>query len=121
MSIMRKVLDSKFMDIVEVIGDTTVEIIKGMAEVTCEVATELFSHPLSESSNCSSSSKNNNTYEYWKNLDYSAQEYYFKSNEYLKDYIKNDYYSGDRELTAKHVQEISDKLGRDFTNINNRY
>ena len=35
--------------------------------------------------------------------------------------MKNDYYPNDRHLTAKHVQQIANKLNREFTNINNRY
>ena len=119
MSMFRKIMDSKFMDAIEVIGDTTVDILKGVAEVSCEVLTELFNNPISKDSN--SVIESNSTYEYWKNLDYGAQEYYFMNNEYLKEYVKNDYYAGDRELTAKHVAAIADKLGKDFTNINNRY
>ena len=46
---------------------------------------------------------------------------YLTEHQSLKEYAKNDYYSGDRELTAKHVAAIADKLGKDFTNINNRY
>jgi len=88
-------------------------ILSSVAEVMVEVATGLFANNNGET--------NNATYNYWKNLDYSAQEYYFKSNEYLKDYITNDYYPNDREMTAKHVQQIADRLNREFTNINNRY
>lgn len=65
--------------------------------------------------------KENKTYEYWKNLSYQEQEEYFKNNEYLKAYIKIDYYPNDRELTAKHVQEIADKLNKEFTNKYDRY
>jgi hypothetical protein len=89
-------------------------ILSNVAEVITEVAIGLFSGSNNEESN-------NETYNYWINLDYSAQEYYFNNNEYLKDYIKNDYYPNSIELTAKHVQEIANKLGREFTNINNRY
>lgn len=88
-------------------------ILSSVAEVIVEVATGLFANNNEETSN--------ETYNYWKDLDYSAQEYYFKSNEYLKDYIANDYYPNDREMTAKHVQQIADRLNREFTNINNRY
>ena len=62
-----------------------------------------------------------NTYEYWKDLSYEEQFTYFSTNEYLKDYMQNDYYSTNRELTARHVQAIANKLNREFTNINNRY
>lgn len=61
------------------------------------------------------------TYDYWMGLDYKEQFEYFSSNEYLKDYMKNDYYSTNRELTARHVQAIADKLNREFTNKYNRY
>ena len=62
-----------------------------------------------------------NTYEYWKDLSYEEQFTYFSTNEYLKDYMQNDYYSTDRELTARHVQDIANKLNRQFTNKYNRY
>lgn len=61
------------------------------------------------------------TYDYWKDLTYEEQFFYFANNEYLKDYIQKDYYSTNRELTARHVQEIANKLNRQFTNKYNRY
>lgn len=61
------------------------------------------------------------TYNYWIGLTYAEQFEYFTTNEYLKDYVKNDYYSTNRELTARHVQAIADKLNREFTNKYNRY
>ena len=61
------------------------------------------------------------TYNYWINLSYEEQFTYFSTNEYLKDYMQNDYYSTNRELTARHVQAIANKLNREFTNKYNRY
>jgi hypothetical protein len=84
-----------------------------VAEIITEVATGLFAN--------NNEDTNNETYEYWKDLSYQDQEYYFNNNEYLKDYIKNDYYPNNREITAKHVQQIADKLGREFTNKYDRY
>ena len=49
-------------------------------------------------------------------LDYTEQFEYFQSNEYLRDYMKNDYYSCDRHLTAMHVQHIADRMNKEFTN-----
>ena len=89
-------------------------ILSNVAEIITEVALGIFSGNNNEESN-------NETYNYWMNLSYQEQEEYFNNNEYLKDYIKNDYYSNSRELTAKHVQEIADKLGREFTNKYDRY
>lgn len=89
--------------------------LNNIMNITLEVLTGLFSG----SSN--NEVENNATYNYWMNLDYDGQKYYFETNEYLKDYMKNDYYSNDRHLTAKHVQQIANKLNREFTNINNRY
>ena len=93
------------------------DILKGVAECTTEILLELFS------GETSSSSSNNNisTYDYWMSLDYREQFEYFQSNEYLRDYIKNDYYSCDRHLTAMHVQHIANKLNKEFTNRYNRY
>lgn len=62
----------------------------------------------------------NQTYDYWMTLTYEEQEEYFKNNEYLKMY-KNDFYPNDRQLTAKHVQELANKLCKEFTNKYDRY
>ncbi len=115
-SIAKKIWNSNAMD-------TFADITMGTLECLGEAICETFSH----NSNCSSSMSYDSsttdyytqTYEYWKNLDYEGQKYYFESNEYLKDYIQNDYYPCDRELTAKHVAHIADKLNRSFTSIHN--
>lgn len=65
--------------------------------------------------------EDNSTYEYWMTLDYSEQFEYFSTNEYLRDYMANNYYSCDRHLTAQHVQYIANKLNKQFTNMYNRY
>lgn len=88
------------------------EIILGVATTLTEAIVDVFNQD---------DKGNNKTYEYWSKLSYSEQEYYFNNNEYLKGYIKNDYYPNDRHLTAKHVQYIADKLNRDFTNISEKY
>lgn len=87
-----------------------------IAKTAAEILTELFSHEIS-----SVSSESNETYEYWMSLSYQEQFEYFSSNEYLKEYIINDYYSCDRHLTALHVQKLAYKLNREFTNKYNRY
>ena len=89
--------------------------LNNIMNITLEVLTGLFS------GSSSNEVENNTTYNYWINLDYDGQKYYFETNEYLKDYMKNDYYPNDRHLTAKHVQQIANKLNREFTNIDNRY
>ena len=88
-------------------------ILSSVAEVITEVATGLFTN--SETNN------SNETYEYWKYLSYDEQESYFNNNEYLKDYITSHYYKNDRHMTAKKVQELADKLNREFTNKYDRY
>lgn len=94
-------------------------IIKNVAECITEILTGLFSN---ESYSNNTEDYYEQTYNYWINLDYEGQEYYFKSNEYLRDYIKNDYYPNDRELTARHVAHIAQQLRRNFINIyNNKY
>ena len=93
------------------------DIVKGVAECTTEILFELFSGETSSTSN----SNNTSTYDYWMSLDYREQFEYFQSNEYLRDYMKNDYYSCDRHLTAMHVQHIADKLNKEFINRYNRY
>ena len=92
------------------------DIVKGVAECTTEILLELFNKETGASSH-----NNTATYNYWMSLDYREQFEYFQSNEYLRDYMKNDYYSCDRHLTAMHVQHIADKLNREFTNRYNRY
>lgn len=64
--------------------------------------------------------KSTETYDYWMTLTYQEQKEYFERNEYLKIYT-NDFYENDRELTAKHVQRIADKLNKEFTNKYDRY
>ena len=88
--------------------------LKMFAEIITEVATSLFNN---ESTNLEETT----TYKYWENLNYEDQYYYFTNNEYLKDYMKNDYYANDRYMTAKHVARIADKLNREFTNKYDRY
>ena len=88
--------------------------LNNMMNIAMEILTGLFSgsnNELEESS----------TFKYWENLSYDEQEYYFNNNEYLKDYIKNDYYPNDRYLTAKHVAQIADKLNKEFTDKYDRY
>lgn len=89
-------------------------ILSSVAEVITEVATGLFSGN-------NSIETNNETYNYWKDLSYDDQESYFNNNEYLKDYINSHYYSTNREMTAKRVQELSERLNRSFTNKYDRY
>ena len=64
--------------------------------------------------------ENNTTYNYWKGLTYEEQEQYFNNNEYLRIYT-NDFYPNDRELTARHMQHIANKLNREFTNKYDRF
>ena len=89
--------------------------LNNIMNITLEVLTGLFS------GSSSNEVENNTTYNYWINLDYDGQKYYFETNEYLKDYMKNDFYPNDRNLTAKHVAQIADKLNRQFTNKYDRY
>lgn len=62
----------------------------------------------------------NQTYDYWMTLTYEEQKEYFENNEYLKIY-GNEFYPNDRQLTAKHVQELANKLNKEFINKYNRY
>ena len=64
--------------------------------------------------------EDNATYNYWKGLTYEEQEQYFNNNEYLRIYT-NDFYPNDRELTARHMQHIANKLNREFTNKYDRF
>ena len=91
--------------------------LNNIMNIAIEVLTGLFNNENNEVKE----KQNNTTYEYWITLSYQEQEEYFNNNEYLKDYIKNDFYPNDRYLTAKHVQQIADKLNREFTNKYDRY
>ena len=89
-------------------------ILSGVAEVTLEVINGLLNGSNNEETN-------NETYKYWSELSYDDQESYFNDNEYLKDYINSHYYPNNREITAKKVQELADKMNRSFTNKYARY
>ena len=89
-------------------------ILSGVAELTLEVINGLLSGSNNEESN-------NETYKYWSELSYDDQESYFNNNEYLKDYINSHYYPNNREITAKKVQELADRMNRSFTNKYARY
>jgi hypothetical protein len=93
-------------------------ILSGVAELTLEVINGLLSGSNNEESN---NETNNETYKYWSELSYDDQESYFNNNEYLKDYINSHYYPNNREITAKKVQELADKMNRSFTNKYARY
>lgn len=89
-------------------------ILSGVAELTLEVINGLLSGSNNEETN-------NETYKYWSELSYDDQESYFNNNEYLKDYINSHYYPNNREITAKKVQELADKMNKSFTNKYDRY
>ena len=89
-------------------------ILSSVADVITEVATGLFSGSNNEESN-------NETYKYWKDLSYDDQESYFNNNEYLRDYMNSHYYPTNREMTAKKVQELADRMNRSFINKYDRY
>lgn len=92
------------------------ELLKGISEVLLEVATGLFNHEIEPKEE-----SQDETYEYWIHLSYQEQKEYFEYNEYLRDYMDRDFYENDRHLTAKHVQQIADKLNRKFVNKYERY
>ena len=91
--------------------------LNNIMNIAVEVLVGLFNNNTNEYNE----EQNNTTYDYWMTLTYQEQAEYFNNNEYLKDYIKNDFYPNDRYLTAKHVQQIADKLNREFTNKYDRY
>lgn len=55
------------------------------------------------------------TYEYWLHLSYEQQEEYFDNNYILNDY-KDELLYDNRERTAQYVAELSEKLGKEFSN-----
>lgn len=89
--------------------------LNNIINIALEVLTGLFNN------NSNFKVEESATYKYWESLNYEDQHYYFTNNEYLKDYMKNDYYPNDRYLTAKHVAIISNKLNREFINKYDRY
>lgn len=94
-------------------------ILTGVAELMIEVTTGILTNNCE--TNNSDAKENNSTYEYWMSLSYIEQKEYFESNEYLKDYIETDFYENNRHYTALHVQQIADRLNKEFTNKNYRY
>lgn len=95
-------------------------ILSGVAEVITIVATGLFANNNCETTN-SEVKEENKTYDYWMSLSYIEQKEYFESNEYLKDYLDTDFYENNRHYTALHVQQIADRLNKEFTNKYYRY
>lgn len=61
------------------------------------------------------------TYKYFLGLCYEDQEYYFKNNEYLKQYIDREYYPNDKSFTARGAARIARLYNREFTNKYDRY
>ena len=118
MSIFRKIMDSKFMDAVEVIGDTTVDIIKGVAEVSYEVLTELFNHETT----CSYNEKSNEdkTREYLNKLSYDEINDYYEYNEYLRRYGDRFKYSN-KDQFIESICDIARRENRSFENKYDRY
>ena len=59
------------------------------------------------------------TYLYFSNLSLKEQEEYMNYNLDLRDY--KDILNDNRYFNAKKVANISEKLGKEFTNINKKY
>ena len=59
------------------------------------------------------------TYLYFSNLSLSDQKKYMEYNLDLRDY--KDILTDNRYFNAKKVANISEKLGKEFTNINKKY
>lgn len=59
------------------------------------------------------------TFLYFSNLSLSDQKIYMEYNLDLRDY--KDILTDNRYFNAKKVANISEKLGKEFTNINKRY
>ena len=123
MGIYRKIMDSKAMDILEIVGDVCVEFIK----TTAEVLVDTFDHPCGSSQSqfgngylYEESDIEKRTYEYWKNLDHEEQRYYFDNNMTLQKYGEM-YRSDDRETQARMVAYISKCTGYSFTDIYDKY
>ena len=123
MGIYRKIMDSKAMDILEVVGDVCVEFIKTTAEVLIDTFDHPCGSPQSQFGNGYSyeeSDVEKRTYEYWMKLDHESQRYYFDNNMTLQKYGEM-YRSDDREIQARMVAYISKCTGYSFTDIYDKY
>ena len=123
MSAYRRFMDSKFMDIVEIIGDCTVDFIKYSAEILYEVFNHPCGSPQPQFGNGYSHKESDvekETYEYWMKLDSGGQKYYFDSNSTLQKYGET-YRYDDREQMAKSAAYIAKCTGQAFNDINNKY
>lgn len=115
--------NSKAMNI---FGDVGYDILIGVLNIgkslvkEIGMTTEVVLENMSNNKICFQNSSNTSTYDYWMSLTYEEQKEYFERNEYLKIYT-NDFYPNDRELTAKHMQYIADKLNKEFVNKYDRY
>lgn len=97
------------------IAGNILKVLYATTEVLYQVLTEVFDNNTSVNY-----IENNETYEYWRYLSYEDQKDYFENNEYLNIYT-DEFYEDDRERTARNMQKIADKLGRQFTNKNSKY
>ena len=116
MSIYRKIMDSKVMDIVEILGDICIEI----AKATTEVLIETFNHPCENKYSCEKLDIEQATYDYWINLSFVDQQYYFEHNETLQFYGEN-YRYDDKYQMAKSAAYIAKCTGRAFTDKYDKY
>ena len=116
-NMMRRFLDSKFMDAVEAIGDIAI----GMAQVTTEVLCETFSQGNNNEETTNNKGYDEATYEYFRYLTNDEQQEYFKNNEYLNLYYEDKYIYNNRDQQAKVIAEIAYKMNRSFTNKYDRY
>lgn len=128
MSLYRRIMDSKAMDILEIVGDCTVEFIKFTVEVIHDTFNHSYGSPQPQFGNGDNGSLfgihnddvEQETYEYWKKLSYTDQQFYFDNNETLKHYGESYRYQ-DREQMAKSAAYIAKCTGYAFTNKYDRY
>ncbi len=123
MSIYRRVMDSKAMNIIEMIGDVCVD----FAKITAEVLHDTFNHPCGSPQpqfgngySYEESDVERRTYEYWINLDNECQKYYFDSNSTLQKYGEL-YRYDDREQMARSVAYIAKCTGYAFDDMDDKY
>ena len=123
MSIYRRVMDSKAMNIIEMIGDVCVD----FAKITAEVLHDTFNHPCGSPQpqfgngySYEESDVERRTYEYWINLDNECQKYYFDSNLTLQKYGEL-YRYDDREQMARSVAYIAKCTGYAFDDMDDKY
>lgn len=125
---LNKIWNSKAMDIIGEVGYETSKAVVGMIGCLGECLCDIFSHGddhisygAEDEITYNEKELGDETYEYWYYLTSSEREDYFKNNLVIQDKYGDMWYYEDRYQMAKHMKEIAQKEGREFTNKYDRY